>query len=167
MCNGSCSPAEGPTRAENAPTCYRAPRWPDPESPRKMPKEYPWPEILDSQRLPPKQQKKPKMPILGFFFSGILGVFSWGSRISAWGVFFRHFSWKFRVGPCRGSVAGRGVLNTRVAGSASHRLLNSLSKSVRRLLSENDNRCSFCSTTLQKLQCDFCFLHVACCRDGV
>ena len=29
------------------------------------------------------------------------------------GVFFRFFSWKFRVGPSQGSVAGRGVLKAR------------------------------------------------------
>ena len=40
-----------------------------------------------------------------WYFFGIFGVFSWGSRISAQGVFFRYFSWKFRVGPSRGSVA--------------------------------------------------------------
>ena len=47
-----------------------------------------------------------------WYFFGIFGVFSWGSRISAQGVFFRYFSWKFQVGPSRGSVAGRGVLNS-------------------------------------------------------
>ena len=52
------------------------------------------------------------MRILGLFF-GIFGVFCWGSRISARGVFFQYFLWKFRVGPCRGSVAGRGVLKVR------------------------------------------------------
>ena len=77
----------------------------------------PRPEILDSQNSPPKYPEKyrkntPKIPKNAHFwyFFGIFGVFSWGSRISAQGVFFRYFSWKFRVGPSRGSVAGRGVL---------------------------------------------------------
>ena len=34
---------------ENAPTCYRAPRWPDPEFPQKIPIKDPRPEILDSR----------------------------------------------------------------------------------------------------------------------
>ena len=56
------------------------------------------------------------MRILGIFrvffryFRGILGKLR-ESRIPGRGVFFRYFSWKFRVGPFRGSVAGRGVLN--------------------------------------------------------
>ena len=66
----------------------------------------PRPEILEPQenteKIPPKYQK---MRIFGIF-----SVCSWGSRISGRGVFFRYFSWKFRVGPSRGSVAGRGVL---------------------------------------------------------
>ena len=28
-------------KVENAPTCYRAPKWPDPDFPRKIPKKYP------------------------------------------------------------------------------------------------------------------------------
>ena len=42
------------TMNENAPTCYRAPKWPDPEFPRKIPKNTPRPEILDSRNLHPK-----------------------------------------------------------------------------------------------------------------
>ena len=44
-------------------------------------------------------------PFLVFF--GTLGVFSWGSRILAGGLFFQSFWWKFRVGPFWGSAAGR------------------------------------------------------------
>ena len=55
-------------------------------------------------------EKNKKSKIFRFFFRGIFGEFSWGSRISARGVFFRYFSWEFRAGPSRGSVAGRGVL---------------------------------------------------------
>ena len=38
------------------------------------------------------------------------GVNSGSPEFTPKGVFFRYFSWKFRVGPFRGSVAGRGVL---------------------------------------------------------
>ena len=43
---------------ENAPTstCYRAPRWPDPDFHEKYPKNTPKPESLDSQK------EKPKIP---------------------------------------------------------------------------------------------------------
>ena len=108
-------------RLENAPTCYRAPKWPDPEFPRKIPKKYPAARNSGLPEFTPKMPRKyrkntpkiPKMRIFGIF-SFIFGVFSWGSRISARGVFFRYFSWKFRVGPSRGSVAGRGVLKIRL-----------------------------------------------------
>ena len=56
-----------------------------------------------------KPEKYPEKDRFWYFF-GIFGVFSWGSQISVGGVFFRYFSWKFWVGPSRGSVAGRGVL---------------------------------------------------------
>ena len=102
---------------ENAPTCYRAPKWPAPEFPRKIPKKYPpgrnsgLPEF--TPKIPGKYRKKypqnTKNAHFRYFF-GISGVFSLDSRISARGVFFRYFSWKFRGGPFRGSVAGRGVL---------------------------------------------------------
>ena len=45
--------------------------------------------------------------IFSVFLGYFLGV---PDRMLARGVFFRYFSWKFRVGPSRGSVAGRGVL---------------------------------------------------------
>ena len=57
------------------------------------------------------------MGILGVFFSVFSGHFGgkfWESRISGWGVFFRYFSRKYRVGPSRVSIAGRGVPNGRV-----------------------------------------------------
>ena len=103
---------------ENAPTCYRAPKWPDLEFPRKIPKKIPpgpkfWtPRVYpqNTPKIPKKYPQNTKNAYFGFFF-GIFLVFSWGSRISARGVFFWYFSWKFRVGPSRGSVAGRGVLN--------------------------------------------------------
>ena len=52
--------------------------------------------------------------ILGVFFQyfrGILGYFLGSPEFRAGGYFFGIFSWKFRVGQFRGSVAGRGVLN--------------------------------------------------------
>ena len=45
-------------------------------------------DILDSQKTPPNTPKILKMPFGNFF--GICLVFSQGSTISAWGVFFRH-----------------------------------------------------------------------------
>ena len=47
--------------------------------------------------------------ILGGIFSVFSGYFGgkfWESSISGRGVFFRYFSWKFRVEPFQGSVAG-------------------------------------------------------------
>ena len=74
------------SKIENAPTCYRAPKWPDPEFPRKMPKKYPparnsgLPEF--TPKIPRKYRKNtPKMPKNTHFwyFFDIFGVFSWGS----------------------------------------------------------------------------------------
>ena len=68
------------------------------------------------KKIPRKYRKNTKNAHF-WYFGGIFSVFSgyfrgkfWESRISGRGVFFRYFSWKFRVGPFRGSVAGRGVL---------------------------------------------------------
>ena len=90
-------------KIENAPSCYRAPRRPDPEFPRKIPKKYPPARRSGLQNLPPKYpennenkrktNKTPKMPVLGIFF-GIFGMFAWGSRISAQRVFFSIFGGK-------------------------------------------------------------------------
>ena len=109
-----------PAKLKNAPTCHRAPRWPDPEFPRKIPKKYPRAEILEPQentaKIPTKNTENTHFRyFLGIFsvFSGYFGGKFWESRISGRGVFFRYFSWKFRVGPFRGSVAGRGVLNAK------------------------------------------------------
>ena len=98
---------------ENAPTCYRAPRWPDPEFPRKIPKKYPparnsgLPEF--TFKIPRKYRKNtpkiPKMPILGIFsvFSGyFLGVQNFGPGGYFFGI--------FRGNSGSSSVAGRGVL---------------------------------------------------------
>ena len=108
------------SRVKNAPTCYRAPRWPHPEFPRKMPKKYPPARNSGTPRKYPQKYQKNTKNAHFWYFGGIFSVFSgyfrgkvWESRISGRGVFFRYFSWKFRVGPSRGSVAGRAVLNSR------------------------------------------------------
>ena len=83
---------------ENAPTCYRAPRWPNPGFPRKIPKKIPPPEILDSQNLPPKYPKNtlknapkiPKLTTLGIF-SVFWGYFLGVPEFRTGGVFFRYF----------------------------------------------------------------------------
>ena len=105
-------------RIKDAPTCCRAPRWHHPKLPRKIPKKYlPGPKFWTPNKYPQNTEKKPKRAFLVFwgcffwYFRGILGV---NSRISAQGgMFFRYFSWNFRVGPSQGSVAGRGVLKVR------------------------------------------------------
>ena len=73
-------------RVENTPTCYRAPKWPDLEFPRKIPKKYPpgpkfWTPRIYPQNTPkiPKKypQNIPKMRILGIssvFLGYFLGV---------------------------------------------------------------------------------------------
>ena len=78
----------------------------------KYRKNTPRAEILEPQENTPKYRKNTKNAHF-WYFGGIFSVFSKfrESRISGRGVFFRYFSWKFRVGPFRGSVAGRGVLN--------------------------------------------------------
>ena len=64
----------------------------------------------------PRKYRKNTTEIPKMRIFGILGVFFRYFRAifgvnSGRGYFFRYFSWKFRVGPFRGSVAGRGVLN--------------------------------------------------------
>ena len=82
----------------------------------KYRKNTPRAEILEpqenTQKIPKKYQKCAFLVFWGYFlvFSGYFGGKFWESRISGRGVFFRYFSWKFRVGPFRGSVAGRAVL---------------------------------------------------------
>ena len=72
------------------------------------------------KKIPQKYRKNTKNTHF-WYFGGIFSVFSgyfggefWESRISGRGVFFRYFWWKFRVGPFRGSVAGRSVLKYRI-----------------------------------------------------
>ena len=113
-------------KGKNSPRCRIPLRTPRPATePRDGPtrnfhekyqKNTPRAEILEPQentpKIPTKYQKCAFLVFWGYFF-GIFGVFwgkFWESRISCRGVFFRYFSWKFGVGPFRGSVAGRGVL---------------------------------------------------------
>ena len=70
------------TRFENAPTCYRAPKWPDPEFPRKMPKKIPpgpkfWTPRIYPQNTPKIPKKYPENTENAYFgiFSVFLGYF--------------------------------------------------------------------------------------------
>ena len=83
-----------PLRFKNAPTCYRAPRWPDPEFPRKIQKKYPSGRNSGTPRKYPKNTEKiPKVRILGtlgvffWYFRGILGVNSGSPEFRAGGYF--------------------------------------------------------------------------------
>ena len=67
----------------------------------------------NTPKIPKKYQKPAFLVFFGVFF-GVFGVF-WGyflgpEFLANW-VFFRYFSWKFRVGLSQVSVSGRGVLN--------------------------------------------------------
>ena len=102
-----------PSKLENAPTCYRGPRWPDPEFPRKIPKKYLRPAILDSQNLPPKYpENTPKNTKHAFStFSVFWGYFLGVPEYRPEGYFFSIFCGN--SGPSRGFVTGRGVLNSK------------------------------------------------------
>ena len=95
------------------PACCGAPNCPARGSRRKCRENTPPPtRVLEPRENSPKIPKKiPQTGIFGIsgvFFRHFRGVFSRGSRISARGA---SLLWTFRVGPSRGSVAGRGVLN--------------------------------------------------------
>ena len=95
--------------SENAPTCYRAPRWPDPECQQKILKKIPpgskfwtlrkYPQ--NTLELPKKHTPKIQKNARFGYFGGISGYFSRGSRISARRVFFQYFLWKLQVGHLR------------------------------------------------------------------
>ena len=80
----------------------------------------PGPKFWTPRIYPQNTEKIPKMRIFGIlgvffrYFRGILGVNSGSPEFRPGGVFFRYFSWKFWVGPSRGSVAGRGALKALV-----------------------------------------------------
>ena len=83
---------------KNAPTCYRAPKWPDPEFPRKILKNYPPGRNSGTPTKYPKNTEKiPKIRIFGIFrvffwyFRGILGVNSGSPEFRAGGYFFGVF----------------------------------------------------------------------------
>ena len=75
---------------ENAPTCYKAPRRPDPEFPRKMPKKDPPARNAGLPEFTPKMPRKYRKNTPNWntknahfrYFFGSLGVLSWGSRNS-------------------------------------------------------------------------------------
>ena len=101
-------PQREKSTVKNAPTCYRAPRWPDPDFPPRTPKKY------TPNRNSGTARKYPENTQNGHFwyFGGFSSVFSehflgkfWESRISGRGVFFGIF----RVNAGSGSVSGRGV----------------------------------------------------------
>ena len=77
--------------------------------------------IPNPKKIPQKYRKNTKNTHFQYFrgifsvFSGYFGGKFWECRISGRGGFFRYFSLQFRVGPFRGSVTGRGVLNSRLA----------------------------------------------------
>ena len=54
-------PRAAPVRRANTPTCYRVPKWPDPEFPRKIPKKKKnGPKCGTPTKNPPKRPKKKK-----------------------------------------------------------------------------------------------------------
>ena len=83
---------------KDALTCYRAPKWPNPEFPRKIPKKYPSGRNSGTPRKYPKNTEKNTKNAHFWYFGGIFSIFSgnfggkfWESRISGRGVFFRYF----------------------------------------------------------------------------
>ena len=84
----------------------------------------PGPKFWTPRIYPQKYPKIHKTRIFGisgvffWYFRGIWGINSGSPEFRAGGCFFGIFL-KFRVGPFRGSVAGRGVLN---AGGRPHRM---------------------------------------------
>ena len=80
---------------ENAPPCYRAPKWPDLEFPRKIKKKKE-PKFWNPKKTPPNYRKKklPKTVIFSVFsryFQGFLGGKFWSPEFRA-GFFFFFFS---------------------------------------------------------------------------
>ena len=101
--------------SENAPTCYRAPRWPDPEFPQKILKKippglkfwtlrkYPQNTLELPKNIPPKYKKMPVSGILGVF----RGIFSGFQNFGPEGI-FSVLSVEIAGLPSRGSLAGQG-----------------------------------------------------------
>ena len=97
--SGPKKPWQTETWLENGPTCYRAPKWPDPEFPRKMPKKYPparhsgLPEF--TPKIPRKYQKIPpeyqKCAFLVLFFRYFLGIFLGFQNFGPRGIFLVFF----------------------------------------------------------------------------
>ena len=133
-CSKHCCLSQPSNGLDNAPTCYRAPEMARPGiSTKKCRKNNPQAETLEPPEntpkfppLPKKNQKRSFCPVFWDFFlsvfSGYFGGRSWESRNSGRGVFFQYCSWKFRVGPSRVSVAGRGEPSKMVAAALRSRL---------------------------------------------
>ena len=87
--------------------CYRDPRWPDTAYPRKMPKKYPWPEILAPVNTPTIPENKTKRALLVFrgCFSGYFWRIFWGSRLSCRAFFVE------LPGPAISGLSRGGFLN--------------------------------------------------------
>ena len=84
---------------------------------RNFHEKLPGPKFWNPKKISPKHRKTTENTHFWYFrgifryFRGILGVNSGSPEFRAGGViFFSIFSWKFPVGPFRGSVAGRSVL---------------------------------------------------------
>ena len=80
---------------ESPPTCYRAPRWPDPEFPRKILKKYPPGRNsgtpIKYQKNTKKYQKSVFSGVFFGYFRGIFGVNSGSPEFQAGGYFFGIF----------------------------------------------------------------------------
>ena len=79
------NPRNSAERVENAPTCYRAPRWSDPEFPQKKCRTN-TPPARNSGT--PRNTEKKKMVLWGYFFGIFLGVFSWCLRVASYSCVF-------------------------------------------------------------------------------
>ena len=117
-----CSRESFTCSVENAPTCHRAPRWPDPEfSPKNAEKIPPGPKFWtpgiypqNTPKIPKNTPKIPKMPVWGIFsvFSGYLNFLGF-QNLGPGGIFSAFFV-EVPGRAISGSVAGRGVLNCSV-----------------------------------------------------
>ena len=102
---------------ENAPACYRDPRWTDPQFLcRKILKKKPLAQNSAPEKHPENTGNKPskhqERPF-GFFSWYIERIFSGFQNFGPVAVFFQCFSGKFQVWPSWVSVAVRGVLKAR------------------------------------------------------
>ena len=122
----------------------------------KYRKNTPRAEILEPQENTPKIPKKYQNAHFWYFFGifwyfrGILGLNSGSPEFRAGGYFFGIFSWKFRVGPFRGSVAGRGAQLKKITATP---------KTAVKLRFH----CDFCGKSLRLRNCDWQSLAICDC----